>query len=116
MDAKQLNTPKSPSITRHSQTEKNPSRRLKPDEDFQDECSIENIVKKILKLALFAIKVKVSELKKSLSLQGEEIKDLKNELLNFQEKETKSPKSEPLMNNTEEIKFPKSELLDKQNF
>ena len=115
-DAKQLNTPKSPSTTRHSQTEVNPSKRLKTDEDFQDKCSIEDLVKEINKLAqaYIAIKVEVGELKEIVNHQDEEINGLKNELLNYQEKETESPKSEPLMNQTEEIQSLKSELLDNQ--
>ena len=36
-DAKKLDILKSPSITRHSQTEDNPSKRLKTDEEFKDE-------------------------------------------------------------------------------
>ena len=65
-DAKKLDILKSPSITRHSQTEDNPSKRLKTDEEFQDECSIEDLVKEINKLAqaYITIKVEVCELKK----------------------------------------------------
>ena len=115
-DAKKLDILKSPSITRHSQTEDNPSKRLKTDEEFQDECSIEDLVKEINKLAqaYITIKVEVGELKKIVNHQVEEIRGLKNELLNYQEKETESPKSEPLMNQTEEIQSLKSELLDNQ--
>ena len=115
-DAKKLDILKSPSITRHSQTEDNPSKRLKTDEEFQDECSIQDLVKEINKLAqaYITIKVEVGELKEIVSHQAREIKDLKNELLIYQEKETKSPKSELLMNQTEEIKSLRSELLDNQ--
>ena len=112
----QLDILKSPSITRHSQTEDNPSKRLKTDEEFQDECSIEDLVKEINKLAqaYITIKVQVGELKEIVSYQAREIKDLKNELLIYQEKETKSLRSEPLMNQTEEIQSLRSELLDNQ--
>ena len=115
-DAKKLDILKSPSITRHSQTEDNPSKRLKTDEEFQDECSIQDLVKEINKLAqaYITIKVEVGELKKIVNHQDEEIKDLKNELLIYQEKETKFLKSEPLMNQTEEIQSLRSELLDNQ--
>ena len=76
-DAKKLDILKSPSITRHSQTEDNPSKGLKTDEEFQDECSIEDLVKEINKLAqaYITIKVELGELKKIVNNQVEEIKD-----------------------------------------
>ena len=72
-------TGKTSPVSRHSQTQSNPKKRIRTDDSSQEEESVDDLLKEIK-----AIKAEVNQLKDMVNLQGEEIKSLKSQLLNNQ--------------------------------
>ena len=66
-------------VSRHSQTISNPKKRIRTDDNSEEDESVDDLLKEIK-----AMKAEVNLLKKMVNLQGEEIKSLKSELLNNQ--------------------------------
>ena len=72
-------TGKTSPVSRHSQTQSNPKKRIRTDDSSQEEESVDDLLKEIK-----AIKAQVNQLKNLVNLQGEEIKSLKSQILDNQ--------------------------------